>query len=99
MSRIIYSIETLIVNTICIHGNTGNIHIRGIFFVAFIGADYNRCLWIYKVTRFNYCFGSGRVEGGLMWSFERSQEGGLPESNKCEQGRRGGPNFGHFVRT
>ena len=44
MSRIIYSIETLIVNTICIHGNTGNIHIRGIFFVAFIGADYNRCL-------------------------------------------------------
>ena len=22
------------------------------FFVAFIGADYNRCLWIYKITGF-----------------------------------------------
>ena len=39
MSRSIYSIETLLVNTISIHGKTGNIHIRGIFFVAFIGAD------------------------------------------------------------
>ena len=26
------------------HKNTRNIHIRGIFFVAFIGTDYNRCL-------------------------------------------------------
>ena len=41
---IICSTETLIVNIICIHGNFRNIHIRGIFVVAFIGADYSRCL-------------------------------------------------------
>ena len=52
ISRIIYSIETLKVNTICINGNTGNIHIRVIFFVAFIGADYNRCFWVYKIIWF-----------------------------------------------
>ena len=33
----------------------------GYFFVAFIGADYNKCLWIYKITRFSYCFGKGWV--------------------------------------
>ena len=45
MSRIIYSVEALIVNTICVDGNTGNIHIRGRSSVTFIGADYNRCSW------------------------------------------------------
>ena len=35
--------EALIVKTTCIYENTENIHIRGIFFVAFIGADYNTC--------------------------------------------------------
>ena len=55
------------VNTICIY-NTGNFHIMGIFFVAFIGADYNRCSWIYKITRFNGNGGAGT--GG------RSQKGG-----------------------
>ena len=43
-------IEALIVNTICIYDTTGNIHIMGIFFVAFKDADYKRCLWIYKIT-------------------------------------------------
>ena len=33
--------ETIIVNTICIHWNTGNIHIREIFLMAFRDADYN----------------------------------------------------------
>ena len=47
-------VKALIVNTICIYENSGNIHIRGIFFVALIGADYNRCSWIYKITRFSY---------------------------------------------
>ena len=30
-------------------------------FVVFIGADYKRCLWIYKITQFSYCFGKGWV--------------------------------------
>ena len=47
--------------TICIYGNTEKNHIRG---VLFIGIDYNRFLWIYKITRFNYCFDSGWIRGG-----------------------------------
>ena len=39
---------------ICIHGNIENIHIRGIYFAAVKGADYNRCLWSYETTRFSY---------------------------------------------
>ena len=31
---------SLIINTICIRGNLGNV--QGTFFVVFIGADYNR---------------------------------------------------------
>ena len=31
----IYAAEILLVNTVCIQGNKGNIQIRGIFFVAF----------------------------------------------------------------
>ena len=27
------------------------------------------------------------------------RRGGLPKSNKCEQGGRESPNFGHVVRT
>ena len=61
------------VNTICIY-NTGNFHIMGIFFVAFIGADYNRCSWIYKITQFN---GNGGAETG-----GRYQKGGVPKSLK-----------------
>ena len=52
MSRVIYSIETLIVNTISVSGYAGSIHIRGIFFVVFIDADFNSCLWISKITEF-----------------------------------------------
>ena len=36
--------QTLIVNIICIDGNTGNIHVRRTFFVTFIGADCSSCL-------------------------------------------------------
>ena len=58
----IYSIETLIVNTVCMHGITGNIHIWGIIFCGiYVGADYNRCLWIDKITQFSYYFGNGWV--------------------------------------
>ena len=39
---VFYSLETLIGSIIFIHGNTGKIHIRGIFFVAFRNAYYNR---------------------------------------------------------
>ena len=46
MLRMIYSVEILLVNTIYIHGNTGNIHIGEYLFVAFIGADYTKFLWI-----------------------------------------------------
>ena len=42
--HIIYSIKTLIVNTIFIHVNTGNIHIGEYLSLAVAGADYNRCL-------------------------------------------------------
>ena len=37
----IYSMDILIVDTICIQGNMGNNQIRGTFFVAYIGADYS----------------------------------------------------------
>ena len=37
----IYSIDILIVDTICIQGNMGNNQIRGTFFVTYIGADYS----------------------------------------------------------
>ena len=77
MSRIIYSIKALIVNTICIYESTRKIHIRGIFFLVSIGADYNRCSRIYKITRFSYC---------VMVVVEVSRgEGDV----KCEQGVRG----------
>ena len=56
--------------------------ITGVF-VAFTGADYNKCLWIYKITRFSYCFGKEWVVvvavaggGGLMWTFTRGGGGG-----------------------
>ena len=38
-------------------GVLGTFISREWFFVAFIAPDYNRCLWIYKITRFSYCFG------------------------------------------
>ena len=44
ITHIIYSIKTLIVNTIFIHVNTENIHIREYLSLAVAGADYNRCL-------------------------------------------------------
>ena len=92
--------ETSIKNTICIHGNTGNIHIRGIFFVAFVGADHNSWLWIYIITRFrfSYCFdkewvvvvvvGKGGGAGGWcrVLNVRRRR---LPKLNKCKQWRRG----------
>ena len=43
MLRMIYSVEILLVYTIYIHGNTGNIHIRGIFVCGIY-----RC-WLYQV--------------------------------------------------
>ena len=42
--RVIYSIEILIVSTICIRGNMGNLQIMTAIFVVFIGVDYNRWL-------------------------------------------------------
>ena len=54
--------QTLIVNIICIDGNTGNIHVRGTFFVTFIGADCSSCLWTYKITQFIVL-----VKGGWWW--------------------------------
>ena len=45
--------------------------------MALIGADYNRFLSIYKMTRFSYWV-KVVVEGGLMQNFEL-------KSNKCEQ--------------
>ena len=86
---------SLIVNTICIPENTGNIHIKIIFFIPFLDADCNRFLWIYKITRFSYCFGNWWVVvmpvvrgGGVDVRFWTFSGGGwrLPKSNKCEQG-------------
>ena len=54
--------QTLIVNIICIDGNTGNIHVRRTFFVTFIGADCSSCLWTYKITQFIVL-----VKGGWWW--------------------------------
>ena len=60
---------------------------REYFFVAFIGADYNGCLWIYKIIRFSYCFCKGWVVvvivvvGNLCKNFERSRD----EGTKKEQ--------------
>ena len=96
IGQIFYSIETLRLNTICIHENTGNIHIRGIFFVAFIG-DHNKCLWIYKITRFSLCFGNKwevmvlEVGGCCKVLYIRSMGGGgdYQKLNKCKQGGRG----------
>ena len=34
--------------------------------------------------------------GGLMQNFECSEEGGLPKSNKCEQGGRGSKFWSFF---
>ena len=71
-------------------------------FMAFIGADYIRCLWIYKITRFSYCFCKVLVmvvvEGDDV-NFWKFAGGGLPRSNKYEQGSLGGQNLGHFVKT
>ena len=53
ISRMIYSTEISIVNTICIRRNMGNLQIRRTIFVVFIGVNYNRWLWNYvKITRF-----------------------------------------------
>ena len=69
----------------------GNIpfHISEILFVAFTGADYNRCLWIYKKTRFCYCFGKGWVllagsgggVGGWCKVLNVCIKGGIPNWN------------------
>ena len=76
-------IEALTVNSICIYDNTGNIHITGTFFVAFIGADYNRSSWIYKITQFNYwVMVVLEGEGGGETFAERR----LLKSNNCKQG-------------
>ena len=69
-----------LITVICILGNTGNIQIRETFFVAFMGADCNKWLWNYKVTRFTV-FVRGRGEG--WWKFVN-----VPKSYKCEQGGR-----------
>ena len=54
----------LIFNTISIWGNMGNVQTRGLFFfVAFIGAAYNRWLWNYKISQFTLFV---RREWGLM---------------------------------
>ena len=90
-------------NTICINGNTGNIHIRRIFFVAFVGADHNRWLWIYIIAkfRFSYCFDKGwvvvvivRVGGGRgldaeFWTFA----GAVTKIEQVQTMGEGGPNF------
>ena len=91
--------ETLIVKTICIWGNTGNIHIRGIFFWVFMGAYYNRCLWIYKITRLSYCFGDGwvvvvvvvGVRGGVWCKvLNVSSRGGCQNRSSANKGAGGG---------
>ena len=67
--------QVLIVCTICIHVNNGNIHIKRIFFVVFIGASYNRCLWIYKIIRFSYCFVKGWVVVRFAgWGFTKIEQ-------------------------
>ena len=100
----IYSIETLVVSidTICIYGSTGNIYIREIFFMAFIGADM--CLWIYKKMWFSYCFGKGWVVVVVerrvdvkSWTISRGM-GGYQNWTSVNKGE-GDQNFGHFVRT
>ena len=94
MSRVIYSIETLIVNTVSVSGYAGSIHIRGIFFVVFIDADFNSCLWISKIAEFIVlvrvwwwwrCVCLGGRGDVKIWTFTG---GGLPKSNKYEQGGR-----------
>ena len=44
ISHVIYSIEILIVNTICIRKDGGHWD-QGNIFVVFIDADYNKWLW------------------------------------------------------
>ena len=61
----IYSIKILILNTICIRGNMGNLQIRRTFCVAFIGADYDRWLWSYiKIMWFTIFVRGGGGGGG-----------------------------------
>ena len=105
IGQIFYSIETLRLNTICIHENTGNIHIRGIFFVAFIG-DHNKCLWIYKITRFSLCFGNKWevmvLEVGVVVKFCTFAVwgGGVGITKNWTSVNKGGegPDYCHFVR-
>ena len=47
ISRMIHSVEILIVNTICIQGDMANIQIRETFFCGICRCDYNRWSWNY----------------------------------------------------
>ena len=99
---IIYSIETLMVNIVCVHGNSGNIHIRGTFFVAFVDVDYNRCLWIWKITWFSCCFGKEWVLVLVLrgwYKVLKVHRRGVTEIEQVQTRGEGNPNFGHFVRT
>ena len=66
------------------------------FSVAFVGADNNKWSLIYKITRFAIFIRDGWGFWCKVLNVPGEGDGVIPESNKCEQGRRGGPNFGHF---
>ena len=75
-----------------------------IFCVAFIGADYNRSLWIYKITRFSYCIDKGWVvvvvvvvEGDIkFWKFAREWTGGVTKNGPSANKGGGGSKFWSF---
>ena len=65
----------------------------GIFFVAFIGADYNRCSEIYKITRFNYWV-MVVLEGGNV-----GRKGGYQNRTSANKGDGGVSKFWSFCEN
>ena len=55
--------------------------------VAFVGAHYSRCLWIYKVTQFTVCVRDGWGFWCKVFNVLGRGIAVVPKSSKCEQGR------------
>ena len=88
----VWSAEIFMVNTICIRGSIGNFQIKSAFFVEFIGADYNRWIWNYKIKRFTvFVRGSWAVGDIKFWTFTG---GGVTKTEHVQTG--GGSKFWWF---
>ena len=97
ISLMIFYIKILIFNTIFIRGKMGDVQIKIIFFLVFIGVDFNRWLWNYiKITQFTKFI---RGEDGVYINLVPFVEGGTYQIWIIVSKRGGGINFGHFVIT